>query len=108
MYVLYIEFIRTHLEVAVDGDDGEECDAGAPVEEDREEHGAEDHLALAAPLAQLEVVGPHRQAEEQQDVGQHQVKQEDVVGVLAPPELELEDEEVDDGHVERQGQDELA
>lgn len=94
-----------HVEVAVDGGDGEEGDAGAAVEEEHEEHGLAHRVVFAPPLALDEVVRLDGQAEEQQDVGQHQVEQEDVVGV-GLPEFQLEYEEVEHGGVERQGQNE--
>lgn len=89
-----------HVEVAIDGGDGEEGDAGAAVEEEHEEHGLAHRVVFAPPLARDEVVRLDGQAEEQQDVCQHQVEQEDVVGV-GLPEFQLEYEEVEHGRVER-------
>lgn len=94
-----------HVEVAVDGGDGEEGDAGAAVQEQHEEHGLAHGVVLASALALDVVVRLDGQAEEQQDVSQHQVEQEHVVSV-GFPELQLEYEEVQDGGVERQSQDE--
>ena len=73
-----------HVEVAVDGDDSEEGDAGPAVQEHHEEHGLAGGVQDASPLPHQEVVSLEGQAEEQQDVGQHHVKQEDVVAVCLP------------------------
>ncbi|XP_063078764.1 uncharacterized protein si:ch211-140l13.3 [Engraulis encrasicolus] len=84
--------------VAVYGDDCEEGNAGSPVQEQHEEHGFTHHLVVAPPLSVQEVVRLHRQTDEQQDVGQHQVEEENVVAVCLP-ELQLENEEVEHGYI---------
>lgn len=94
-----------HVEVPVDGRHRQEGDAGPSVQKQHEEHGLADDLVLAPSLSLDEVVGLDGQAEEQQNISQHQVEEEDVVGV-GFPELQLEYEEVEDGRVQRQSQDE--
>jgi len=94
-----------HVEIPVDGGHRQEGDAGAAVQKQHEEHRFANRVIVASPLPMNVVVGLEGQTEDQQDVGQHQVEQEDVVGV-GFPELQLEDEEVEDRHVQRQRQDE--
>lgn len=94
-----------HVEVAVDGGHSQEGDTCSPVEEEHEEHGFAHHLVLAPALAIDEVVRLHGQTEKQEDIRQHQVEEEDIVAV-GFPELQLENEEMEDGRIERQGQDE--
>ena len=79
-----------HVEVAVDGDDSEEGDAGPAVQEHHEEHSLTGGVLDTSPLPAQEVVCLEGQAEEQQDVGQDHVKEEDVVAV-GLPKLQLED-----------------
>lgn len=73
-----------HVEVAVDGKHDEEGDAGATVEEEHEEHGLAGHVIVAAPQLVAVVVGFEGQAGHQQEVGHHDVKEEDA---LVLPEL---------------------
>lgn len=79
-----------HVKVAVDGEGGEEGDAGSPVEEEHGEHGFAHQLVLTAPLALLEVIGLGRKAHHQQEIGHHDIEEEDTVG---SPELESEERE---------------
>lgn len=74
-----------HVEVAVDGKHDEEGDAGATVEEEHKEHGLAGHVIGAAPQLVAVVVGFEGQAGHQQEVGHHDVKEEDA---LVLPELE--------------------
>lgn len=80
-----------HVEVAVDGGDGEEGNAGPTVKEQHEQHGLTDRIFVTSPIPTNEVVGLEGQAEEQEDVGHNQIKKEDVVAVRLP-EFQLEDE----------------
>ena len=92
-----------HVEVAVDGDDSEEGDAGPAVQEHHEEHGlAGDVLTTSSRPAQ-EVVCLEREAEEKQDVGQDHVEEADVVAVCLP-KLQLEDEQMENRRIQRQSQ----
>lgn len=74
-----------HVEVAVNGQHDEEGDARAPVEEEHEEHGLAGHIVIAAPQLVAVVVGFEGKAGHQQEVGHHDVEEEDA---LVPPELE--------------------
>lgn len=94
-----------HVKIPVDGGDGQEGDAGPPVEKQHEEHGFAHCVVSTPPLSLDEVVCLDGQTEEQENVRQHQVEQEDVVGV-GLPKLQLENEEVEDRCIQRQSQDE--
>lgn len=94
-----------HVKVPIDGRHRQESDAGSSVQKQHEEHSFANRVILAPPLAFDEVVGLNGQAEEQENVCQHQVEQEDVVGV-GFPKLQLEYEEMEDRCVQRQSQDE--
>jgi len=74
-----------HIEVAVDGQDGEEGNACPTVEEEHEVHGFAQVFIFAAPEAVLVAVGLDWQAYHQQEVSHHNVEQEHAVGL---PELE--------------------
>lgn len=74
-----------HIEVAVDGQRGEEGDARPTVEEEHEEHGLALALVVAAADAVLVAVGLGWQADHQQKVSHHNVEEEHAVGL---PELE--------------------
>ena len=78
-----------HLEVAVEGQDGQEGDAGSSVEEQHEEHGLAHGPVAAAPHTMLVVVGLEWKAYNEQEISHHDVEEEDTVG---PPELEPEQE----------------
>lgn len=80
-----------HVEVSVDGGDSEEGNTGPTVQEQHEEHGLTDHVLVTSPIPMKEVVCLEGQAEEQEDVGQNQVEEKDVVAVRLP-EFQFEDE----------------
>lgn len=73
-----------HLEVALYGEGDEEADAGAAVEEQHEEHRLAHPFFGAAPLAVMVVVGRGRKTGHQQEIGDHDVEEEDA---FVPPEL---------------------
>lgn len=74
-----------HAEVAVQGQQDEEDDAGAAVQEQHEEHGLADGVGLAPPQVVLEIVNLDGQTDHQQEVSNHNVEEEDA---LVPPEFE--------------------
>lgn len=74
-----------HVEVAVNGKHDKKGDAGAPVEEQHEEHRLADSIVVAAPELVAVVVGFEGKADHQQEVGHHDVEEEDA---LVLPELE--------------------
>ena len=94
-----------HVKIPVDGSHREEGDAGPSVQKQHEEHCFAHCVIRTPPLTHDEVVRLDGQTEEQEDVSQHQVEKEDIVGV-GFPELQHEYEEVDDGYVQRQSQEE--
>lgn len=93
-----------HVEIPIYGGDGQEGDAGPSVQKQHEEHRLAHHVVGAPSLSLDVVVSFDRQTEEQEDVCQHQVEQEDIVGV-GFPELEFEYEEMENGCIERKSQD---
>lgn len=94
-----------HIEVSVNGRHCQKGDAGSSVEEQHEKHSFANCVILTPPFSVGEVVCLYGQTEEQENVGQDQVEEEDIIGV-GFPELELEYEEVEDRCIQGQSQDE--
>lgn len=90
-----------HVEVAIEGEDDEEGYTGSSVEKQHEKHRFTNHIVTAAPQVVLIMVDLERKAGHQQKISNHNVEQEDA---FVLPELEPEDEDVEDGQVERQTQ----
>lgn len=90
-----------HVEVAIEGQDDEEGDAGPSVEKQHEEHHFTNHAVFAAPQVVLVVIDLDGQTGHQQEISNHDVEQEDA---FVLPEFEPEDEDIEDRQVERQTQ----
>lgn len=78
-----------HVEIPVYGRHGQEGNAGPSVEKKHEQHRFAHRVLRASPLSSDVVVCLYGQTEEQQDICQHQVEQENIIGVCFP-KLELE------------------
>ncbi len=92
-----------HAKISINGDDRQEGDAGSSVEKlQKELYFA--HYFLFTAL--LKVICLYRQSNQQQNVSQDQIEQENING-LRFPELELEDEEMDNCNVQQETQDKL-
>lgn len=93
-----------HIEVAIDGQCDEEGNTGTSVEEQHEEHHLTHTIILTAPHMVMVMVGLGRKTSHQQEISNHDIEQEDT---FVLPELEPEDEDVEDRQVERQTEHEL-
>lgn len=92
-----------YAEISINGDDGEEGDAGSSIEKLQKELHFADELVFTA---LLKVVRFYRQSNQQQNICQNQIEQENVDG-LRFPEPDLEDEEMDDRNVQQETKDKL-
>lgn len=92
-----------YAKISVNGDDRQEGDAGSPVKKLQKELYFAHYLIFTA---LLKVIRLYRQSNQQQNVSQDQIEQENVNGFRFP-ELELEDEEMDNCNVQQETQDKL-
>lgn len=92
-----------YAKISVNGDDRQEGDAGSPVEKLQKELYFAHYLIFTALLKVIRLYG---QSNQQQNVSQDQIEQENVNGFRFP-ELELEDEEMDNCNVQQETQDKL-
>lgn len=78
-----------HAEVAIDGQGDEEGDTGPSVDKQHEEWHLTNHAVRAAPQAVLVIVGLCGKTDHQQEIGNHNVEEEDT---FVLPKLESKEE----------------
>ncbi len=81
-----------HIKVAIDRQGDEEGDTGTSVEKQHEEHRLAHHIILAAPQVVTVMEGLGRETGHQQEISNHDVKQEDT---FVLPEFKPKEEEID-------------